>query len=421
MPREYAMQRIILLSILLAYSSLSIAFEWIPERRKDQNPTQPAYLIVPLPYSKPGIGEGLVILGTVSNVAETTADITGVLVTGDASGSIINGSEVPLYSDMLFLDFYLQDINDAAVNNYTTRGINNTSKNDFTILDVSLAQEINVEFNLTFYERRLNLYYSYNDFKYQIDAIKDNNGNLITTLGEPFINTGYSDSFRASFDLTDDYLDPRKGLRLDIAYQNHKANDINEPTFYTIDYNVLGYVPVGEIDTLVLNYYQSDAYVQQQGNTNPDSIRAELNSNCAPTDTKCLITEQQLVDNIIKARTYGTSTSLGGDLRMRSFPQSRYQGAHTAFIGAEYRMNITQEATPFDYYIWKDVRTGFQVAFFAEIGSVSETTTQLWEETRHSLGAGFRLVAGSGAIYRADVATGDEGAEVIIIFDYPWE
>jgi outer membrane protein assembly factor BamA len=415
------MNKIILLAMLLSYSGLSLAFDWMPDRRKDQNPTQPAHLIVPLPYSKPGIGEGFVILGTVSNVAETTADISGVVVTGDASGTIINGSEVPLYSDILFLNFYLQNINRAAVNNYFTRGINDTQKDDYTVLDLSLAREMNGQLNLTFYERRLNFYYAYTSFKYQVDSIRDTNGALITTLGEPYVNSGNNDNFRVSFDLTDDYLDPRTGFRFDIKYQDHNTDNLNEPDYYTLDYNLLSYLPFNEADTLVLNYYQSDAHVRRQGNTDPTSIRAELDSNCAPTDTQCLDTEQQLVDNFISARTYGTSTSLGGDLRLRSFPQSRYEGAHTAFIGAEYRWNFTREVTPFDYFIWKDVRTGLQLAFFAEVGTVSETTADLWKETRHSLGTGIRLVAGSGAVYRADIATGDEGVEMIVIFDYPWE
>jgi hypothetical protein len=415
------MIKTIILGTLLAYSSQCLSFEWIPERRKDQNPTQPAHLIVPLPYSKPGIGDGFVLMATVSNVAETTADITGLFVTGDADGSVINGSEIPLFSDILFLDFYFQNINRAAVSNYSIRCISNTSEDDFTIMDLSVADEANIEINLTFYERRLNFYYSYRDFEYQIDAIKDNNGALITTFGQPYTNSETSDSFRISVDLTDDYLDPRKGLRFDLAYQDNEAISINDPDFYTLNYMILGYVPVGKLDTLVLNYYQSDAHVRQQGNIDPASIRDELDMNCAPTDSQCLEAEQELVDNFINARTHGTSSPLGGDLRLRSFPQNRYQGAHTAFIGAEYRWNITQEATPFDYFIWKDVRTGLQMAFFAEIGTVSETSSQLWDKTRHSLGVGFRLIAGSGAVYRADIATGKEGAEVIIIFDYPWE
>ena len=55
------------------------------------------------------------------------------------------------------------------------------------------------------------------------------------------------------------------------------------------------------------------------------------------------------------------------------------------------------------------------------MGSVSETERQIWSETRYSYGAGVRLVAGSGSVYRADVAYGDEGAEVIVFFFYPWE
>lgn len=415
------MQSILMITILLVYSSLCFSYDWLPERRKDQNPTQPAHLVVPLPYSKPGIGEGVVLLGTVTNIAGTTADISALFVGGDAEGTILNGSEVPLYSDILFLDFYVQDIDHAAVNNYSIRGINNTGKNDLTVMDVSVAKENTFELNLTFFERRLNFYYSYNDFRFQVDAFRDTNGNLITTLGKPFINSGDSDSFRTSVDLTDDYLDPRKGLRFDVTYQDHKADTLKEADFYTLDFNLLGYIPIRQSDTLVLNYYQSNAHVKRQGVTDPTSIRNELNSNCAPTDTQCLTTEQELVDNFISARTNGTSTSLGGDLRLRSFPQMRYQGAHTAFIGAEYRWNISQEVKPFDYFIWKDVRTGLQVAFFAELGTVSETSSKLWDETRYSVGTGFRLVAASGAVYRADVATGDEGVELIIIFDYPWE
>ena len=415
------MKRIIVFSLFLACSSLCFSYELISDRRKDQNPTQPAHLIVPLPYSKPGIGEGVIVMATVSNIAETTADITGMFVGGDARGNIINGSEIPLYSDILFLNFYWQDINRAAINNYSVRGINNTQKDDFTVLDISVANELTAELNLAFYERRLNLYYLHTDFEYQVDAIRDYNGALITRLGEPFRNSGSSDRYRISVDLTDDYLDPRKGFRVDMAYQNHNANSVNEPDFYTLDYNLLGYIPVGRLDTLALNYYQSDAHVKRQGNTDSSSIRTEINANCALTDTTCLTTEEELVNNFINARTNGTAATLGGDMRMRSFPQGRYQGAHMAFIGAEYRWNITQEATPFNYFIWKDVRTGIQIAFFAELGTVSETGSQLWDESRYSVGTGFRLVAGSGAVYRADVATGNEGVEVVVIFDYPWE
>ena len=40
---------------------------------------------------------------------------------------------------------------------------------------------------------------------------------------------------------------------------------------------------------------------------------------------------------------------------------------------------------------------------------------------RDSYGIGARLVTKSGLIFRADIATGEEGEEVSIIVGYPWE
>ena len=83
-------------------------------------------------------------------------------------------------------------------------------------------------------------------------------------------------------------------------------------------------------------------------------------------------------------------------------------------------MNFERKSTPFNYAIWKDTHTGFQVAFFAEMGSVAETMDQLWDEKRYVVGSGLRLVTGSGAVYRFDLAIGDEGAQPNLFFYYPW-
>ena len=418
---ESKVKKITFSLLIFFYSSLSFSIDLIPERRKSQNPTESAHLFVPLPYNKPGVGSGIAILGTMSNILATTADLSLIAVTGDAEGLIINGSEVPLITERLFLNFTFQDVSRASINNYSIRGINGSDKNDYTILDLSGAKENRAGLNLTFYERRLNFIYSYSDFEYKIDAIRDNDGKLITKFAKAFVNTGNNERFGFLLDLTDDYLDAKKGIRLEIGYKDNKAASIREPDFYTLNFNLLGYIPFRSSDTLVLNYYQSDANVKRQGDIDPDNIRAELNSGCAPSDSVCLSTEQKLVNNIISGRTYGTSSSLGGDLRLRSFSQGRYQGAHTAFLGFEYRWNISSEVKPFNYLFWKDVCTGIQIAFFGELGSVSEKATELWNEKRHSVGAGIRLVAASGAVYRADYAIGDEGSELIVIFNYPWE
>ena len=90
------------------------------------------------------------------------------------------------------------------------------------------------------------------------------------------------------------------------------------------------------------------------------------------------------------------------------------------FRGAEFRWNLTDENKPFDLLFIRDVRTGVQLAFFYEEGSVADTSEQLWDEKRTSQGAGVRLVTSSGFVYRFDLATGQEGREVILFVDYPW-
>lgn len=391
-----------------------------PDRRRNQFPESPAHLIVPLPYSYPGIGDGFFLMGNFSNVFDTTTDFLAMSVTGDAGGYILQFDEVPLIDQRLFVRLYYQDIDRAQVNQYDVRGMEGTSKNEYTLLDVGLSRNKTADFNLTFFDRRLNFLYQHQDFEFKINAVRDHNGDLITDLDEPYRGKESNDTFGIYVDLTDDYLDPLKGMRFALHYQDQPADKAEDPSYYVLTYNVLFYLPMMETDTLVFNYFQSDAHVRRKGNTNPADIRAELGLNCDPLDTECLESEQNLVDVFINQRNNGTAASLGGKDHLRSYPQDRFNGAHSAFLGVEYRWNFKQEVAPFNYLFWKDVRTGLQVAFFGEVGSVSEKSSELWNETRHSYGAGFRLVAASGAVYRADIAHGSEGSELTVFFFYPW-
>ena len=403
--------------VLLSGSVSAQADNIFPERRKNQFPDSNAHLVVPLPYSYPGIGNGFFLMGNFSNVYET-ADILAMFVTGDASGSILQFDEVPIVSERLFIKYYYQNINKAQVNQYDVRGMAGTSKNEFTLMDVSLARNKVAEFTLTFFDRRLNFLYQHSDNEYGVKAIRDYQGNLITALdyhGKESTNT-----FGVAIDLTDDYMDPLKGIAFNLRYQDQPRSTANDPSFYVMTYNLSVYTPMREADTLVLNYFQSDARVTTVGNIDPAAIRQELGFNCAPLDAACLQSEQKLVDSFINMRTNGSSASLGGKDRLRSYPQGRFNGGHTAFIGVEYRLNFKQEVKPFDYMFWKDVRTGLQVAFFGEMGSVSEKAVDLWKQHRVSYGVGLRLVAASGAVYRADLANGGEGSELTMMFAYPW-
>ncbi|MFW2373568.1 MAG: BamA/TamA family outer membrane protein [Gammaproteobacteria bacterium] len=406
---------------MLAITNTAYATDWISERRKSQFPDESAYLLVPLPYSMPGIGDGAFLMANFSNLANTTTDAYMIKVVGDAQGYAYQIDELPIIAEHLFLKLYQHDIDRAAVNQYDIRGMDNTHENNYSILDISLAKSSTIDINLSFYDRRLNFYYSHIENKFTLSAIRDFEGNLITQLDKPYSDSDTQKSYRFALDLTDDYLDPRQGFRFSISYLDRPANASKDPDFYALDYKILTYLPMGENNTLVFNYYQSDAHVRTPGDTDPDNIRTEIGLNCDISDSECLRAEQQLVDNLIRERSLGTATNLGGLERLRAYPDDRFKGAHMAFVGAEFRLNFVQEATPFNYLIWKDVRTGYQLAFFAEAGTVSERSSERWDERRYSYGTGFRLLTASGSVYRADIAFGDEDMEISVFFFYPWE
>ena len=408
---------IFLMCVCFSLPAAAKDFEWLPDRRKDQFPVEPAHLFVPLPYSYPGIGDGFFLIANMSNIANSTADGVLIGVVGDATGAVLQGDEIPIIEKQLFFNVHLRDINRAIVNNYEIRGMDGSD--EFSLLDVTRADEARVELKYTIFERRLNFLITHNKGRFALNAIRDKDGNIIKLLNESFTVEESSTSFAVSLDYTDDYLDPRRGFRFGLTYADVDAVDADDPEFYRLDYNALFYIPYSQNDVLVLNYYQSDAHVKEIGTTNPLDIQADLNLQCG-ADPACLNVEQQLIQNEINANTNGTATSLGGLSRLRAYPQGRFQGGRMAFVGVEYRWNMVDENTPFNYLFWKDVRTGKQIAIFAEAGSVAETSSTLWDEYRDSVGVGFRLVTASGSVYRADIAYGNEGSELSVFFFYPW-
>lgn len=182
-------------------------------------------------------------------------------------------------------------------------------------------------------------------------------------------------------------------------------------------------MPIGKRSTWVFNYFQADAHVTRLGETNFAAVEAQQGLNCsdpgltAAQQLQC----QQVINNIIANNTYGSVENLGGWDRLRSYPDGRYKGAHTRFVGTEFRWNLTEEFTPFDIWIARDIRTTIQVAFFYERGTIEDSKDLLGDIWRDSYGVGLRMVTASGLVFRGDIATGDEGAEVSVIIGYPWE
>ena len=405
----------------VVFSSSVLAADFAVDRRKDQFPTSSGRLIAPIPYSMPGLGKGFFILGHFSNIFSGTSDFTVIKATGDIKGYDANIDEVPLISKHFFLRAELLDLSSVQVNYYKTRGMN-SDKDEYSLLDIRPYKQQNYGLNLTFYDRRLTFAVNRKLSEGKFDAFRDPDGNITSTFDEPYEIRNNGTRWSLQADLTDDYQDPRVGLRINLSFQDSPANSKDDADFYVTELDTSYYAPLRVNDTLVFNFFQSDAHVRSKGNLDRDAIAADLNT-CDPASaeyTQCLADKETTIDNFVKERSHGTATSLGGTNRLRAFPDSRFSGAHTSTIGIEYRMNFVHEATPINYGIWKDTHTGIQVAFFYELGTVAELTSELWQDTRYVFGSGVRLVTKSGAVYRFDLAAGNEGVQPNLFFYYPW-
>lgn len=388
------------------------------ERRKDQFPTEPSYMILPLPYSLPGIGEGFFIPVLFSNIAETTTDAYALMIVGDAEGYFFGLEEFHLVEKHVWFELTYQDLNKAVVNNYETRGMN-TAKDDYSLIEVSQVDSVGSGITLSFWERRLEFFAFYHTQEIQIDRLLDIEGVPIAEFDPPYTDQSKSQIVSVELDYTDDNQDPRQGVRLNLSRIASPADDLSDPEYYRRETTLTGYIPLGEHNTFALHYFRSDAIVTRTGETDLNVIKAQIGLQCSG-DATCLARETQLATSFRDANLNGTSQDLGGEQRLRAYPINRFQGAHTLYYAAEFRWNLTEEVTPFDYFIWKDVRTGIQLALFYEVGSVSETSETLGDETRDDYGVGLRMVAGSGQVYRIDAAVGDEGSELTVIIDYPF-
>ena len=414
----------IFIACLISLSLLSSAADTspFPERRKPQFQKDSGYYLFPTPYSIPGLGEGLAVVGVAMNVADTYTDLFGFGLTGDMGGAGLGILDVHLVPETLILDINLESFNKATMTSFSKRGMD-TQKHDYSLLEFDNFQFAGGRLTSTFFDRRFEVYGGSYLLNMKLDAILNNEGNTTVDIQNPTPWRTHVSAVGTRIDLTDDYADPRRGLRTDVSRWWSPPRGQSDPNYYIMEYSASFYVPLATRNTWVFNVFRSDAHVVRKGGTDPVVINLEQDMKC---DSSTLTFKEQqdcweVIDNIIAANTYGTVNAFGGTSRLRSYPQDRYKGAHSVFYGTEFRWNLTEKARPFDIFIAKDIRTVLQVAFFYETGSVADKREDLGDIMRSSYGVGFRMVTASGVVLRADVAAGNEGFETTIILGYPWE
>ncbi len=410
------MKKAVVLIFLTCHWFLHASTWELPERRGKQFLNEPGYLVLPVPYSLPGIGEGVGFFTSFNNYYGNM-DIFAMKLTGDVDGEFFGIWDVFLIKEMLFLDFTYQNLNKFGVSSYSTRGLNDDADN-FSVLEFNQFQNRSLKATLSFFERRLEFIGRFSQGHSALVAIRDNDGGLIEDLSGAQPTDTKGRVLSTIIDLTDDRQNPIKGFKTEVEYRESKAQTDFNPDYYTINFNLTGYIPVNNKDTIVFNAFRSDAHVTRMGETDKSVIATQLGFGCGGS---CNPTIQSVIDNKYKENTLGNAQSMGGASRLRSFPSGRFIAAHSEAFGVEYRWNLSAERKPFDLFVMKDIRTGMQFAFFHELATVADDRQDLWSDVRHSSGVGARFVMGSGVVYRFDFATGSEGNEVSIIVDYPWE
>lgn len=404
-----------------AVASTDTLLAAFPDRRKEQFQTSPGYALFPYPYQIPGIGKGVGLVGGMMNIGGSYTDAYGIAFTGDVQGFAGGVADIHLIPRTLILDVGYSRVNKATLQSYSVRGMD-SSKDDYRLLEIEDSENYGGRLTATFLERRMEVYGGWYQRGSRLGSIRDKDGNIIVEAQGAERSTDQTLILGTRFDLTDDYNDPRRGVRLDIS-RFHTPPTNSGPDFSVYDFNFTGYVPIGTRSTWAFNYLRSDAVVSSQGETDPSVIQQQNGINCSSASLTPLQQQycNEVVSNIIANNTYGTATSLGGLSRLRSYSQARFRGAHTQFYGTELRWNLTDESTPFDIFVMKDVRTAFQLAFFYEIGSTADLQQDVGKTWRQSYGAGLRMVTASGVVFRADIANGSEGVLTEIFIGYPWE
>ncbi len=410
-----------LILFLFLFSQNILGFE-LGKRRRDQFPKEFGYLVVPTPYNIAGLGSGLLVGAGATNIFDSYLDVAAVFISGDIEGKALGFTDLHLISKSLIIDFGRGEFNKAAIDFYLGRGTDSLKEDK---INVGLSQ-INMNYSsLTWsmLDRKIEAKMFVYGSSQKVSSASDEKGNLIVEIDESKQDdkTFYSANYRLEFDFTDDKIDPRRGVRYYIGFEESPAKNPSESHYTVIDHNLTFYIPFSQIDTLAINYFHSDANMITPGETDLATYQKDTGFSCLTiTDPEDNLRCESYVNSLLARNKYGTATSLGGPVRLRSYPITRFQGAHSRFAGLEYRWNITEEFTPFNLYFMKDVRTGIQVAFFYEAGSVADEMSDLMKTIRDSYGVGFRVLAGSGYAYRLDLANGAEGPNVALVYTYPW-
>jgi outer membrane protein assembly factor BamA len=389
-------------------------------RRRNQYGKDFAYFVFPFATDIPGYGSAYGGIGMASNIGGSDTDVLGFYMDGDFSTSGLTILDVNLLPKRLIFDIGLFDYQ-LAFNQYD-RGIESNPDN-YTRPEVK-GKGATTQLTLTFLDRMVDVYGRYGYQSNRLLQVLDVAGNAFPSI-DTRSTTWRNLSLGFTLDVTDDRLDPRRGVRFEFSRQS-LLNDIDPiySTFSVYDTNLTFYLPVGRRNTWVFNAFKSDAVRESLGSIDRTELAQRFGLDCSGISdpvalANCNATNSQRIDEMLAANLYGSATPLGGTQRLRSFVNQRFHAGHAMAVGTEFRWNLTEENTLIDWVILRGIRTNIQTAFFAEAGSVADRKSELTDILKYSYGVGLRVVF-SGAVLRLDLAHGSEGLETQLFLNYAW-
>ncbi|OGG99024.1 MAG: hypothetical protein A2600_00860 [Candidatus Lambdaproteobacteria bacterium RIFOXYD1_FULL_56_27] len=411
------MKRTLLIG-LFCFALASSGFAWVPERRTDGGTKEFGWFFAPTPIKLEGIGQGVPVFGLLSNFYETTDLIfVKTLPGGDFDLNVYLLDQLPAFTDHILLT--AGSFDQLATYSLYGRGVD-SSKDDF-IRPLARSKGNFYQVKLLGWEERLQGFYQVFRGTQEVRKTYDAKGNLLSEQTSK--NDFDGKTYGAILDLTDEVVDPRIGVRMGRKYIPSKSNIALKSDITVVDTDFNVYIPFFHKDTLVMSGFLSTSQIDRSGVTDEATARVIYNQNCDPTSpfySACKASEDKLVNEFLSYNRYGNATPLGGSNRLRSYPQGRFSAGSTSYQGIEYRFNLADDPKEVNWFFLGGIQTLFQVAFFAEQGTVSETRSGLGSNLKSSYGAGLRALI-SGFVYRLDVATGNEGVGVTLFIDYPMQ
>lgn len=235
-------------ALLVVLLLMSVAPANAMERRRDQFAKEPGHYIVPAPISYPGIGDAFVLLGVASNAHDSYTDYAGFLITGDIEGFGGVATDMHLIDKTLIGEVAASRLSKVAVVSYNGRGME-TDKDDYGIFEFDDVKTTAARLKGTFYDRMFEIQAQTIKNQVHLTSLRDSEGNLIldTHDSEASENQYYIISFQ--LDWTDDYQDPRQGLRYSMSRWWRDETSANASEYYQQEHNLTVYIPIGRIST----------------------------------------------------------------------------------------------------------------------------------------------------------------------------